>query len=60
MLRSFIGGYMPRILKSQVRFILGIDSSSATFATDTNAPMCIFVGNVLPLGDFQPTILVGW
>jgi hypothetical protein len=44
---------MPRILKSQVKFILGIDSSCAIFATNTNAPKCIFVGKCLAIGGFS-------
>jgi len=34
-----------------------MDSCFAVFAIDTNAPMCIFVGECSPLEYFRPTIL---
>ncbi len=39
---------------------MGIDSCCATFVVVTYAPMCIFVGECEPLGDFRPIVLVGW
>jgi len=57
--RFFTRGYEPRTFKSQVEFILGIDSCFAIFAIDTNAPMCIFVGKCSTIGGFSANLLGG-
>ncbi len=51
--KFFTGGYWPRTLKSQVGFIRGIDLCCKRFATNTNAPMCIFVGECPTTGGFS-------
>jgi hypothetical protein len=48
--RSFIGG--PRTFKPHVKFIMGVDSCCAIFATNTNAPMCILIGKFPTIGGF--------
>jgi len=59
--RSFTSRYEPRIFRSHVGFILKIDSCCAILATNTYAPMCIFVGKCPTIGGFYlPTILLGW
>ncbi len=57
--RSFINKYGPGTFKSQVKFILGIDSCCAIFAIDTNAPMCIFIKECPTVGGFL-TNCFGW
>jgi hypothetical protein len=60
MLRSFTCGYRSRIFRSQVEFILIIDSCGVIFVINIDAPMCILVGECPPLGDFRLTILARW
>jgi hypothetical protein len=57
--RSFTSRYGPRTFRSQVEFVLRIDSCGVIFTIDIIAPMCILVIKCPPIGKFLANYF-GW